>query len=67
MMRLTYRIVKKRNWGLLKRQASELIDYWNINYTSRRDLRELDVSRLEDIGIDRLTAEQEAKKPFWRK
>jgi len=48
-------------------QLPGLLELWNVNYTSRRQLRELDDALLRDIGLDRITAEREAKKPFWRK
>lgn len=66
-MRLTYRAIRRPNFVLIKKQTAQLIEHWNINFTSRRHLRDLDESRLLDIGIDRATAEKEAKKPFWRK
>jgi len=48
-------------------QLPALIEFWNLNYTSRRQLRDLSDAQLRDIGLDRATAEQEGKKPFWRK
>lgn len=44
-----------------------LFEFWIRNYTSRRKLRMLDNTSLHDIGIGRYAAEQEARKPFWRK
>lgn len=35
-------------------------------HRSRRRLQSLDRHLLDDIGIDRRTAEREARKPFWK-
>ena len=36
-------------------------------YRQRRQLLEMDDRQLKDIGITREQAEQEARKPFWKK
>lgn len=38
---------------------------WDVNFTTRKQLLYLDDNQLRDIGLDRATAELEAKKPFW--
>jgi len=43
------------------------LEMWNLRYTTRRQLRELPDELLRDIGLDKVDAEQEMKKPFWRK
>lgn len=35
-------------------------------HRSRRRLRDLEGYLLDDVGIDRGTAEREARKPFWK-
>lgn len=50
----------------LSSQLTVLIGLWIRNYSTRRTLGELDDRILDDIGIDRIAAEQEVKKPFWR-
>ncbi|HEU0221497.1 MAG TPA: DUF1127 domain-containing protein [Paracoccaceae bacterium] len=40
---------------------------WSDRAKSRRDLAEMDDTRLQDIGISRLEAYREAAKPFWRR
>lgn len=42
------------------------IDLWRQRARSRRALMWLSEEQLRDIGIDRLTAMEEASKPFWR-
>lgn len=44
----------------------ETLDRWSQNFETRRQLRALEEHQLRDIGIDQLTAEHEAKKPFWQ-
>ena len=43
-----------------------LVGAWRERARQRRHLRELPPRLLRDIGIDRLTALAEARKPFWR-
>ena len=48
--------------GLSLRDLAARIRQWR----SRRHLRRLDERLLRDIGVDRLEAQDEARKPFWR-
>lgn len=43
-----------------------LIGGWFARYKSRQALRALDDHLLDDIGLSREQAEQEAAKPFWK-
>lgn len=43
-----------------------LLALWIERATQRRALAELDDHLLEDVGISRSEARQEAAKPFWR-
>jgi len=43
-----------------------LFGQWSINFETRKSLRTLTDSQLQDIGIDRATAVREAEKPFWK-
>lgn len=44
----------------------KLFELWSINFDTRKALKNLDDSQLRDIGIDRVVAEKEAAKPFWK-
>lgn len=39
---------------------------WDVRRRTRKDLRGLPDYMLRDIGLDPLSADQEAAKPFWR-
>ncbi|GBO83558.1 hypothetical protein A6779_11960 [Marinobacter adhaerens] len=41
------------------------ISRWHVNWRTRRQLARLPDFMLQDIGISRIDAEQEARKPFW--
>ena len=43
-----------------------MIRLWIRNHRTRRSLRGMEPHRLQDIGIDRTSAERESRKPFWR-
>ncbi|MGU3494395.1 DUF1127 domain-containing protein [Xanthobacteraceae bacterium A53D] len=43
-----------------------LIRLWLWRVRSRRELGELDMDRLRDVGIHPRVARREAEKPFWR-
>lgn len=47
-------------------QLLHLVLLWHHRARSRRALARLDTRLLRDIGIDRLDAAEEARKPFWR-
>ena len=47
-------------------QIVDTLDEWSRNYSTRRELRNLDDKQLTDIGVDRITAQRESNKPFWR-
>ena len=53
-------------WGLSLRDLTACIRLWRQRARSRRHLRRLDERLLRDIGVDRLEAQDEARKPFWR-
>lgn len=46
-------------------RVKRLLDRWNQNLVTRKQLRELDDDQLKDIGIDRISAQHESGKPFW--
>jgi uncharacterized protein YjiS (DUF1127 family) len=46
--------------------TTESIATWRERTRTRRQLLELDDRLLRDIGIDRVQAQSEAEKPFWR-
>lgn len=52
--------------GQLLRNAIDLILLWHERSRQRRALMSLDDRLLRDIGIDRLEADIEIRKPFWR-
>lgn len=39
---------------------------WAERSRQRRDLLEMEEHRLDDIGVTRQAANEEARKPFWR-
>ena len=39
---------------------------WDMRRRTRRDLRDMSLHMLADIGLDPFLAAQEAAKPFWR-
>ncbi len=43
-----------------------VVTKWDTRRKTRRALRDLDSHLLKDIGLDRLTAQAEAAKPFWQ-
>ena len=57
--------IKKPLWDFSLIKLKLLLDQWNQNLVTRKQLGELDDNQLADIGIDRITAEHESKKPFW--
>ena len=47
-------------------RLAKLVVAWKLRQRSRHDLAMLDAHMLSDIGVDPLTADIEAHKPFWR-
>lgn len=47
-------------------RAAVLVMTWETRAKTRKQLRKLDRHILKDIGIDPMTAEAEAERPFWR-
>ncbi|SDE73735.1 DUF1127 domain-containing protein [Rhodospira trueperi] len=43
----------------------DLLTVWRRRAVSRRQLLAMDDRMLHDIGLDRVTAWDEARKPFW--
>lgn len=50
---------------LVDRISVALAD-WQVRAHARRELARLDERTLHDIGLSRMDAEFEARKPFWR-
>ena len=66
-MAWTSRIEKNRPvGGLLLRDFAASLRLWRQRSRSRCHLMRLNDWQLRDIGIDRQTAKQEARKPFWQ-
>ncbi len=47
-------------------RAAVLVMTWEARHRTRAHLRSLDPHLLRDIGLDPLTAMDEATRPFWR-
>jgi len=63
-------VAPRRIWLRTGRQTLErfvrLAARWHERASQRRVLMHLDDARLSDIGLDRASAQAEARKPFWR-
>ena len=46
--------------------ARRVVAAWSMRRRSRADLARLTPAQLRDIGLDRLSAEDEAQRPFWQ-
>lgn len=46
--------------------VATLVVTWEIRNRSRKGLGQLDARLLHDIGVDALTAQDQAQRPFWR-
>ncbi len=46
--------------------ATDLLLTWLDRYAQRRQLARLDSRMLKDIGVSRVDAVEEARKPFWK-
>jgi len=59
----------RRQWlpegGFVAKRLGQVIERWATRRRERLALAELDDRLLLDIGIDRLTAQFEADRPFW--
>ncbi len=53
------------NSKIVKNSLIHRISRWHVNWRTRRQLVRLPDFMLRDIGISRIDAEQEARKPFW--
>lgn len=49
----------------VKNRLIHKVSRWHMNWRTRRQLARLPDFMLKDIGISRIDAEQEARKPFW--
>jgi uncharacterized protein YjiS (DUF1127 family) len=47
-------------------RAAVLVMTWETRHRTRSQLTRLDHHLLRDIGLDPLTAQDEATRPFWR-
>jgi uncharacterized protein YjiS (DUF1127 family) len=52
--------------GRLFLASLQTLQLWYERSRQRRRLARLDERLLRDIGVDRITAMEEASKPFWR-
>lgn len=43
-----------------------VVTRWDTRRKTRRALKQLEPHMLRDIGLDRLSAQAEASKPFWQ-
>ncbi len=50
----------------LRYHCKARLQHWHINWRTRRQLAQLDSHQLQDIGINRGDAMEEASKPFWK-
>jgi len=57
---------KRREEPKLGNGIPYMLRLWCFRHQSRRDLAALSPERLNDLGIDRLAAQKEIHKPFWR-
>lgn len=59
----------RRQWlpegGFVAKHLGQVIGLWLARRRERMALTEMDERLLRDIGIDRLTAQFEADRPFW--
>lgn len=47
-------------------RATLVVVQWDLRRRTRKDLRGLTDYMLQDIGLDPMSAAQEAAKPFWK-
>jgi len=46
--------------------VTRIVNLWQRRMRARRALARLDAHLLRDIGLDPMTAEREATRPFWQ-
>ncbi|MDG3085905.1 DUF1127 domain-containing protein [Vibrio hannami] len=56
-------ILRPRGWN---KNILALFKKWHQNSVTRRQLKDLPEHLLEDIGIDKRAAKEEANKPWWK-
>jgi uncharacterized protein YjiS (DUF1127 family) len=56
---------RKLNLGWLLRELTDRLHRWRMLSRERYLLQTLSDGMLKDIGISRLEAEREARRPFW--
>ena len=44
----------------------QTVETWQKRHQSRRELLQVEAHMLDDMGIDWVDAQREARKPFWR-
>lgn len=44
----------------------QMVETWQQRHQSRKELLQVEAHMLEDMGIDWVDAQREARKPFWR-
>ncbi len=55
-----------RTLTVLIKNTLSVVKLWSRKAKTRRHLAELPSHLLDDVGIDRVNAEQESNKPFWK-
>lgn len=60
------RLAGRGSWAALVRRSRALVRLWLRRARTRRALAELDDRLLRDVGLDPMTAREEARLPFWR-
>ncbi|WP_102522173.1 DUF1127 domain-containing protein [Vibrio tapetis] len=58
--------VNTNSLSVLIKDFLSVITRWGRNAKTRRHLAELPSHLLDDVGIDRVNAEKESNKPFWK-
>ena len=59
-------LVQAGQWRSVAARIAVQWERWDRNFSTRRQLRNLDEHELRDIGINRESALAEARKPFWQ-
>ena len=60
------RLAGRSSWAALLHRGRALVRLWLRRARTRRALAELDERLLRDVGLDPMTAREEARLPFWR-